>query len=227
MLSFHGCLVIPTHVSYVSYVRIWRHHPIETTMLKWMSQVTQVLKCGAAVFFLPDFARKSFPITCDFLSHVKIEEDFFKTKKTSCKWWWCSETFLMVSFLQDPSKFVKQHLDPSISPHRILTQIRHSWSFWRIFVYFLPGGRPLRTESHSSESPNGWKFRWKMDPNFPSQEFPTHFNNNAENLRVDLFWGGRFCFVYPMFSSPKEEEQSDFHSRHVVTKIQDDQLSST
>lgn len=177
--------------------------------------------------FSPWFRKK---ILSDNLRLPKSRQNwrgFFLTKKSSCKWWWCSETFLMVSFLQDPSKFVKQHLDPSISLHRIFTQIRRSWSFWRIFVYYLPGGRPLRTESRSSESPNGWKFRWKMDPNFPSQEFPTHFNNNAENLRVDLFWGGRFCFVYPMFSSPKEEEQSDFHSRHVVTKIQDDQLSST
>ena len=90
----------------------------------------------------------------------------------------------MVSFWQDPSKFVKQHLDPSISLHRIFTQIRHSWSFWRIFVYFLPGGRPLRTESRSSESPNGWKFRWKMDPNFPISQVRNFQHISTTTLKI-------------------------------------------
>lgn len=206
-----------------SYVRIWSHHPIETTMLKWMSQV---LKCGAAAFFLPDFARKSFPITCDFLSHVKIEEVFFNKNiilQMVMMFWNFPDGLVFTGSFQicEATLGSFDFSPPDFHPNSPLLK------FLEDLCLLSTRGRPLRTESRSSESPNGWKFRWKMDPNFPSQEFPTHFNNNAENLRVDLFWGGRFCFVYPMFSSPKEEEQSDFHSRHVVTKIQDDQLSST
>ena len=223
MLSFHGCLVIPTHVSYVSYVRIWRHHPIETTMLKWMSQVTQVLKCGAAVFFLPDFARKSFPITCDFLSHVKIEEDFFKTKKhlangddvLKLSWW--SRFYRILPNLWS-NTWILRFLPTGFSPKFATPEV----SGGSLFIFY-PGVGRYELKAIAAKARTAGSFGEKWIPISQARNFQ-HISTTTLKISGWTFFGGG-VFVLCIRCFHLQKKKSNLISTHAMSWLKSRMIS--
>lgn len=150
-------------------------------------------------------------------SRENFSEEFFLTKKykkSSCKWWWCSETFLMVSFLQDPWLGSFDFSPPDFHPKKPASPEVSGTDL--SFLYY-PG----------SAVTNWVHQQRKMDsPISPSQES----QQQLWTSQGGPFLGGAFLFLWEsdvFISKRRKSNLISMKTPFFVTKIQDDQLSST